>query len=130
MEVWTTPVVMIETLAMIYYNAIRRATGSRVLHAICARILADEVPHIQFQAERLAILLRRRSRLGLRLTLVAQRGMFLVVMLLVWLGHRRALRAGGYGWRHYWRTAWAKMDAAWRRMDPRQYAWADEVVRP
>ena len=123
METWTTPVVMIETLAMIYYNAIRRATGSRVLHAICTQILADEVPHVVFQAERLAILLRRRSRIGFRVTMLAQRLFFVVVVLLVWLGHRRALKAGGYGWRHYWRTAWAKMNGAWRRMDPRQYVW-------
>jgi hypothetical protein len=45
------------------------------------------------------------------------------VVLLVWLGHRRALRAGGYGWRRYWRAAWSKMNAARRMMDPRRYAW-------
>ena len=37
MEVWTTPVVMVETLAVIYYNAVRRATDSRVLRAVCAK---------------------------------------------------------------------------------------------
>src|SRR5206468_4241314 len=42
MEVWTTPVVMVETVALVYYNAVRRATGSAVLRAICAQILADE----------------------------------------------------------------------------------------
>src|SRR5262249_32741602 len=61
MEIWTTPVVMVETLATIYYNAIRCATRSRVLREVCAQILADEGPHIQFQCERLAILLRSRS---------------------------------------------------------------------
>jgi hypothetical protein len=123
MEVWTTPVVMVETLAMIYYNAVRRATGSPVLREICAQILADEVPHVAFQCERLAILLRRRSRFAYGLTMLAQRVFFLVVVLLVWVGHRRALRAGGYPWRHYWRAAWAKMARAWRKMDPRPYLW-------
>src|SRR5262249_9878366 len=37
-EVWTTPVVMVETLAMIYYNACRRATNSQVLCTICTQI--------------------------------------------------------------------------------------------
>src|SRR4051794_20092422 len=64
METWVTPVVMAEVLAMIYYNAIRRATGAPALRAICAQLLADEVPHVRFQCERLAILFRRRSRLG------------------------------------------------------------------
>jgi hypothetical protein len=123
MEVWTTPVVMVETLALVYYNALRRATRSAVLSAICVQILADEVPHIRFQCERLALLLRRRPPLALRLTMLGQRLCFLVVVVLVWAGHRRALRAGGYRWRRYWRAAWDRMNAAWRLMDPRRYAW-------
>jgi hypothetical protein len=71
----------------------------------------------------LAQLLCQRPWLGFQLTMLAQRLGFLLVVLLVWLGHRRALRAGGYGWRHYWRAAWAKMNAAWRLMDPRRYTW-------
>jgi hypothetical protein len=124
MEVWTTPVVMVETLALVYYNAIRRATRSAVLRAICGQILADEIPHLRFQCERLAILFCRRSRVGFRLTMLVQRLCFLAVVALVWVGHRRALRAGGYGWRRYWRAAWDRMNAAWWLMDPRRYAWA------
>ncbi len=114
MEVWTTPVVMVETLALVYYNAIRRATGSAVLQSICRQILADEIPHLRFQCERLAIILQRRSPLGRRLTLLAQRAFFAVIVVLVWAGHRKALRAGGYGWRRYWRASWDRMNAAWR----------------
>lgn len=121
MEVWTTPVVMVETLALVYYNAIRRSTGSALLQAICAQILADEIPHLRFQCERLAILFRGRSRLGFALTMLLHRLGFLGVVALVWIGHRQALRAGGYGWRRYWRAAWDRMNACWRRMDPRRY---------
>jgi hypothetical protein len=125
MEVWTTPVVMVETLALVYYNAIRRATQSAVLRAICAQILADEVPHLRFQCERLAAIFRGRSRFALWLTLLGHRLGFLAVMTLVWLGHRKALRAGGYGWRRFWRAAWDRMNASWRLMGPRRYTWAD-----
>jgi hypothetical protein len=52
------------------------------------------------------------------LTLLLQRVFFLLVVLLVWAGHRRALRAGGYGWRRYWRASWDRMNAAWRLMRP------------
>ena len=55
--------------------------------------------------------------------MLCQRLFFLVVVALVWLGHRRALRAGGYGWRKYRRAAWTKMTAAWRMMDPGRYVW-------
>ena len=107
---------MVEVLAMVYYNALRRATGSRALREVCRQVLADEVPHVRFQCERLALLLRRRGRLGRRLAWLAHRLFFTVVVLLVWAGHRRALRAGGYGWRRYWRAAWDRMGAAWRLM--------------
>jgi hypothetical protein len=50
---------------------------------------------------------------------------FAAVVGLVWAGHRRALRAGGYGWRHFRRAAWDRMSACWRRMDPQRYAWPD-----
>lgn len=131
MEAWTTPVVMVETMALLYYNAIRHATRSPVLTTICAQILVDEVPHLLFQCERLAIIFRQRSRQALRLTMLGHRLCFLIVVLLVWLGHRRAFRAGGYGWRRYWRSAWTKMNQAWRRMDPRRYAWAsDDLPTP
>ncbi len=123
MEVWTTPVVMVETLAMIYYNAIRRATRSAVLAAVCSQVLADEVPHVRFQCERLAAIFRRRGRAGFRLTMLAHRVGFAAIVLLVWVGHRRALRAGGYGWRRYWRAAWDRMGAGWRAMDPARYDW-------
>src|SRR5262249_13381122 len=106
MEIWTTPVVMVETLALVYYNAIRRATDAAVLRVICAQILSDEVPHLRFQCERLAILFRRRRRFAFHLTMLAQRFCFAAVVVLVWVGHRRALRAGGYGWRRFWRASW------------------------
>lgn len=129
MELWATPVVMVETHAMIYYHAIRRATGSPVLRAICARILADEVPHIRFQCERLAILHRDRPPLLRALTLLAHRFFFAGITLAVWLAHGAALRAGGFGFRKFWRTAWIRMRHAWRAIDPRGYAQGVEAPR-
>lgn len=123
MEVWTTPVVMVETLAMIYYNAIRRATKSSVLQAICCQILADEVPHIRFQCQRLAIMHRHRRPWLYQLTMLGHRLFFAFVVYLVWLGHGRALKAGGYTWRHYRTSAWNRMNHAWKLMNPRRYWW-------
>ncbi len=129
MEVWATPVVMVETHAMVYYNAVRRATRSPVLRAICEQILADEVAHIRFQCERLAILHRRRPRWLLKLTLGLHRPMFAGITVAVWCGHRRALRAGGYDFGRFWRAAWGKMRFAWRAMSPDAYSWL-EGARP
>lgn len=126
MEIWVTVVIMVETLALIYYRAVRDATGSKVLRRICDQILRDEVHHIRFQYERLAILLKRRPRWLLRAILRLHRVLFAGIALAVWAGHRRALTAGRFDFRTYWRSAWMRMSYAWRRMEPTRYQWQDE----
>lgn len=123
MEIWVTLVIMVETLALIYYRAVRDATGSKVLRRVCDQILRDEVHHIRFQYERLAILHRGRSSILLRATLRLHRVLFGSIALAVWAGHYRALAAGGFDFRTYWRSAWMRMQFAWRRMDPARYRW-------
>jgi hypothetical protein len=123
LESWTTPVIVAEVLALVYFDALRRATASAVLRAICTQILADEVAHIRFQTERFAMLFRGRAPLRRRLALGGQKVLFLGTALAVWSGHRKALRAGGYGWRRFWQSAWHHMNQAWARMDPDRYEW-------
>ena len=123
MEIWVTPVIMVETIALIYYNAIRKATSSSVLGTICKQILKDEVPHIRFQYERLAILHKKRRHRLLKLTHGLHRVLFFSVVLAVWCGHHKALRAGGYIFKKYWQAAWKKMEFAWERMNPQLYEW-------
>ena len=127
MELWATSVVMVETIAMIYYNALRNITQSSVLRLICKQILRDEVAHIRFQCERLAALHHKRPRLLLSLTYLLQHILFLGIIFAVWFGHHKALRAGGHNFKSFWGTAWSKMNLAWQQMNPRQYEW-DPVV--
>ena len=128
MEMWTTPVLMAEVHALVYYNAIRRASGCPVLRKICEQLLVDEIPHIRFQCERLAQILRARPRLLYVLTMLLHRVMFTGITLVIWFGHRRALRAGGYRFGRFWKGAWTKMNHAWRMMDPRGYRWSDATA--
>jgi hypothetical protein len=123
MEVWATVVVMVETHAMLYYAAVRRATGSAVLRQICTQILADEVPHIRFQCERLAILQRDRPRALRAVTAAVHRVLFAGITAAVWVAHRSALRAGGLTLSRFWRQAWGNMRRAWRKIDPGAYDW-------
>lgn len=127
MEVWATPVVMVETHALIYYNALRHATGSKVLRRICEQILRDEIPHIRFQCERLAILHRNRPRWLRAITMILHRIFFAGITLAVWAGHRQALKAGGYPFPRFWHSAWVKMNHAWRMMDPKKYRWTAQT---
>ncbi len=130
MELFATVVIMVETIALIYYNAVRRATSSTVLRTICTQILRDEVIHIPFQYERLAILHRRRPRWLHSLTMLLHRLLFVGVTAAVWFGHSKALVVGGYSFRSYWRAAWSKMRNNWRKMDPRRYHWPVAEAKP
>jgi hypothetical protein len=130
MELWVTVVIMVETLALVYYAAVRNATRSVLLRRICQQILKDEVPHIRFQYERLAILHSRRPRGWLWVTHAVHRVFFLGIVVAVWAGHHRALRAGGHTWGSYWGLSWRKMKFAWERMRPENYGVEKaEVVR-
>jgi hypothetical protein len=123
MEVWATPVVMVECHAMIYYQAVRRATGSPVLQAVCAQILADEIPHLRFQCERLAILHRKRAAWLLALTMLLHRVLFAGITMAVWVAHRHVFQASGTSFSRYWRLAWLRMSRCWRVMSPARYSW-------
>jgi hypothetical protein len=121
MEIWTTPVIIVETLALVYYKAMQKATNSIVLRQLCQQILRDEVKHIRFQYERLAIIYKNRPIWLRQLTHIIQRMLFLVAVILVWIGHHHALKAGGHNFRSYWQDAWVKMNFAWQRMKPEKY---------
>lgn len=128
-EMWTTVVVMIETLAMVYYAAVRRAMPSPLCRAICTQILRDEVPHLRFQTERLASFYDERRPWLYKLTMLGHRVLFAVMATTVWIAHRRMFTAGGHTLRTYWSQAWRRMARGWQAMEPRR-AWlsAHEVV--
>lgn len=123
LETNASVIVMVEVHALLYYAAVRRATSSPVLRQVCNQLLRDEIPHIRFQCERLAILHRGRKPVLRAATVGAHRAFFTALTLAVWLGHRRALRAGGLTFGRFWRRAWVRMGTVWRAMDPRGYEW-------
>ena len=75
-----------------------------------------------FHLERLARIRRMRPRWLNRLAEEAHRGLFLMVCLVVWLKHGRAMRRGGFGWRRSFRHCRREFADAARGMDPRGYA--------
>lgn len=117
-------ILMVEVIAQTYYAALRGATRSTVLRRLCEQILRDEKSHVRFQAERLAILRRKRSRLGLFFNHGLDFFMFLGAGLACWMGHRRLLRASGFGFFRFWAEARCKLREAWKQKDPRNYTWA------
>ena len=121
LEVSVGVLVTAEIIAKVYYAALGKATRSPMLGRICERILRDEEAHVRFQAERLAILRRDRPELGMMLTRLLYRALFLGACLVVWRNHGEAMRRGGLGLRGYWRRCWEEFDAALHMMEPGSY---------
>jgi len=110
-----------EIIAKVYYAALKEATRSPMLHKICARILRDEDAHVRFQAERLAILRRGRTKTEMRITHLLHRVLYFGACLVVWRNHGKAIRHGGMDFQIYWRHCWAEFRTALERTDPKSY---------
>ncbi len=105
LEVCASVLVTAEVLAVPFYQALRDATKSRLLRAICSRILEDEAAHLNYQGLTLGLI---RGRLGERArTFHAfyHRVLFDVTSLLLWQQHRRVFRAAGWGFFRFWNEA-------------------------
>ncbi len=95
MEIWTLAVLVVESTAQVFYQALKDATGCRLLKQICTDILIDEKWHIDFQTERMAIIFQRKNTFSKKASYVFFTISFIAICGLVWMGHRRLFRAGG-----------------------------------
>jgi hypothetical protein len=119
-----------EVIATVYYAALRAATASPLLRGLCDRILADEDQHVQFQCERLAILRRhRRGPLARAAASVVHHLLMAGACVLVWRGHRHALRQGGFGAIAFACAVWRSLRHALRIADPARYPTVPPTAR-
>lgn len=102
LETCLTVLVIAEVLAVPFYQALRQATHSPVLRAICRRILCDEVKHLNYQATNLWLLQRDSSELYRNLRSILRSILFRVTAVVVWQQHRRVFLAAGWYWRRFW----------------------------
>ena len=101
LEVSIAVLVTAEIIAKVYYPALRAATNSTVLQAICEQIEAEGIGHVEFQTEQLARL--RIGRRGLRLwaTVMLHRLQYYPTVVIIGLSHRKALGRGGLSLRDF-----------------------------
>jgi hypothetical protein len=85
-----------EVLAMPYYVALREATASPLLQAICGRILEEEAMHLRFQAFTFRLFQSERPPILRCLTRVANRILLAGTTAVLWREHRAVFRAAGY----------------------------------
>jgi hypothetical protein len=85
-----------EIIAVPYYRALARATGSPALRSICHRILKDEAMHLQFQASMMSRIESARAGLVRFAAWRAHRFFLLGTCTVVWFEHFAVFRAAGY----------------------------------
>ncbi len=100
-----------EVLAIPYYTALREATGSPLLRAICTRILEEEAEHLRFQAFTFRRLRSRSGCVPLQQAVETLHRWFLAATaLVVWIEHRLVFLAGGYSVQRLLRQSLAEFD--------------------
>lgn len=96
-----------EIIALTYYRALREATGSDALRRICDTILADEEAHVAYESTLLLRFRLRRSPLLRVAARAVHSALFAGAIAVVFLGHGRILRAGGYSWTGFRTSCWS-----------------------
>ncbi|WP_044642636.1 ferritin-like domain-containing protein [Risungbinella massiliensis] len=98
---YVTVLLTAELIAIIYYQALRKATNSPILIAICNQILSDEEKHIRFQSITLHRLWRHRSSFSIYCRNSVRKILMYSTIWIVWRNHYKVLKAGGYSLTHF-----------------------------
>jgi hypothetical protein len=105
LEACTAVLVTAEVLAVPFYQALRDATGSRLLRSICVRILCDEAAHLNYQALTIGLLRGPLSERKRAMHSACHSTLFHSTALLLWQQHRSVFRAAGWDFRRFWNDA-------------------------
>ena len=94
-----------ELVARIYYRALRDATHSPALTAICKHLLRDEMHHLAFHACILGDIRRNRPDWLNKLWDASYSLFHRITLIVVWNGHKNIFLAGGFPAKRYWKTS-------------------------
>lgn len=108
MELWTITVIIVESAAQVFYQALHDATECKLLKSICTDILVDEAHHIKFQNERLYIIFKDKPFYAKAFAVTWYCLLFFVTIHAVWFGHAKAHRAGGVNHDEFMRQMYYK----------------------
>jgi hypothetical protein len=105
LEACATVLVTAEVLAIPFYQALRDATGSPLLRAICVRILCDEAAHLNYQALTLGLVRRPLSERARAIRTLCHATLFHATAVVLWQQHRSVFRCAGWNFRRFWNDA-------------------------
>lgn len=108
MELWTITVIIVESAAQVFYQALHDATQCKLLRSICNDILVDEAHHIKFQNERMHVIFQQKNFYNKALSLLLYSFLFFGTIHAIWFGHRKTFAAGGISKKDFMRKMYYK----------------------
>ena len=108
MELWTITVIIVESAAQIFYQALSDATHCQLLKSICRDILIDEAHHLKFQNERLYKIFQQKRFYDRAFSVGWYGILFFGTIHAIWLGHKKAFKAGGIEKKEFMRQMYYK----------------------
>jgi hypothetical protein len=100
-ELSVTVLITAEIISLTYYDALRRSTDSKILRALCEKIIRDEAAHVRYESELLLRLRAARPPLGRLAARALHSFLFSGTIVVVYFGHRPVLDGGGYDFRRF-----------------------------
>lgn len=108
MELWTVTVIIVESAAQIFYQALHDATNCALLKSICKDILIDEAHHIKFQNERLWTIFQTNGFYRKALSVGFYGVLFFGTIHAIWFAHKTVFLAGGISKSEFMRQMYFK----------------------
>jgi hypothetical protein len=85
-----------ELIGKVYYRALESATDCRQLQVLCRMLVADELAHVGFESDLWRAMNERRSPAARATAEAMLHATFTVAAFMIWMKHRRVLKAAGY----------------------------------
>ncbi len=105
-EVSVSVLVAAEIIGMVYYRSLREATNSRLLRAICNKILDDEKAHLEYESALIRFAQDHHGPFTRAAWKTAHRILFAAAAVVVYREHRKVLLRGGKPFVEFFDDCW------------------------
>lgn len=112
LELAVTVLLTAELVAMVYYAALRRATGCPLLQAICRQVLDDECGHIRFQSQQIGRLRAARPPWQAAAGEAFHAALLGATSIVVWQTHRPVFVGAGLTYLKFLQKLWGQYRAS------------------
>ncbi len=114
-ELAITVLITAEIISVVYYRNLKRATNSKLLAAICDKILADEAAHIKYETEMINDIRDSKPAAVRHVTAFLHSFLFFGTTIVVYFNHRRVLKRGGCEFYDFWAACWSEFSTCFNK---------------